>query len=49
LFLVAQGSGATDSGSLLRANAGGRLLNVQLEINRPKIPVRVVSWAGSVD
>jgi len=49
LFLVAQGSGATSQTSLLRANEGGRLLNVQLEINRPKIPVKIVSWAGSVD
>jgi len=49
LFLVAQGSGSTSSTSLLRANDGGRLLNVQLEVKRPKIPVRIVSWAGSVD
>ena len=47
LYLVAQGSG--DTGQLLQANAGGRLLNVQLKINRPKTPARVVSWATSVD
>jgi hypothetical protein len=49
LFLVAQGSGDVSATSLLRANAGGRLLNVQLELDRPEVPVRVVSWAGSVD
>jgi type IV pilus assembly protein PilY1 len=49
LFLVAQGSGSTTSTSLLRANDGGRLLNVQLEVKRPEIPVRIMSWAGSVD
>jgi type IV pilus assembly protein PilY1 len=47
LYLVAQGSG--EAGQLLRANAGGRLLNVELKINRPKTPARVVSWATSVD
>ena len=50
LFLVAQGSGDSGTNSVLRDNAGaGRLLNVQLEINRPKTKGRVLSWATSVD
>jgi type IV pilus assembly protein PilY1 len=49
LFLVAQGSGDANASSLLRTNAGGRLLNVQLQVNRPKVAPRIVSWAGSVD
>ena len=50
LFVVAQGTGDTGPNSVLKTNKGlGRLLNVQLEVKRPKTQSRVLSWATSVD
>jgi type IV pilus assembly protein PilY1 len=49
IFLVAQGSGNTGTGTLLQDRAGSRLGSVELQVDRPASMSRVVSWATSVD
>lgn len=49
VYLVAQGSGARTTTTLLQNRANSRLGSIDLRLNRPSSLSRVLSWATSID